>query len=148
MAVGIVGGDPVAAQHRVDGPEARGDGGLGRLRVAGGALELARGGLSLRGLGGDHGEAGDRHLGGISAGLDAARPAASRPAGWRRAPERLDHDHRLRPLVLVAAQQVAPVVEPEPAGHVQLDAGEAIRCAHRPDPTGAPARLVAGVSAA
>ena len=116
--------------------------------VAGGALELARGGLSLRGLGGDHGEAGDRHLGGISAGLDAARAAAARPAGWRRAAERLDHHHRLRLLVLVAAQQVAPVVEPESAGHVQLDAGEAIGRAHRPDPTGAAARLVAGVGAA
>ena len=42
-----------------------------------------------------------------------------------RAPERLHDDHGVRLLVIRAAQQVAPVIEPEVARDVELDAGEA-----------------------
>ena len=108
----------MGAQHRVDRPQPRRHPGLGRLGVARGPLELPRGGVWLGGLGGDHGEAGQGDLGGVSAGLGRSRPAAARPAACRRAPERLHDDHRVRLLVIAAAHQVAPVIEPEVAGDV------------------------------
>ena len=76
----------------------------------------------LRRLGGDHGDARDGDLG-WGAGLSSAGSTHEARAPNRGGAQGLHDDDRLAVLVLVP-HQVAPVVEPESSGNVELHAPE------------------------
>ncbi len=119
VTVGIVSGDPVGAQHRVDRPQPA----VTRASAASGSPAVrwsSRAAAAwLGGLGGDHGEAGEGHLGGVLAGLGRARSAPARPAAAGcHAPSVCTTTTASARSSIGAAQQVAPVIEPEVAGDV------------------------------
>ena len=146
VAVGVLGGDPVRPQDRVRAFAARRRSRPRPPRRSRATRSSSPTAASrVRRLGRDHRQARQGDLG-RWAGLDAARPDADGAAGAPRPPPASARRPRPAVPLVLAAHQVAPVVEPQAARARRAARSEPV--AHRPDPTRGTAALVAHVGAA